>query len=36
MLIISRMADHDIKPGNMLITADGVLKISDFGVAEVR
>lgn len=25
---------HDIKPGNMLITADGVLKISDFGVAE--
>ncbi|KAJ3411150.1 Serine/threonine-protein kinase stk11 [Chytridiales sp. JEL 0842] len=25
---------RDIKPGNMLISADGVLKISDFGVAE--
>ena len=25
----------DIKPGNLLLTTDAVLKISDFGVAEV-
>ena len=25
----------DIKPGNLLLTADETLKISDFGVAEV-
>ena len=26
----------DIKPGNLLLTADDTMKISDFGVAEVR
>lgn len=26
----------DIKPGNLLLTTNGTLKISDLGVAEVR
>ncbi len=31
----ANVVDRDIKPANMLITADGVLKIADFGVADV-
>ena len=31
-----RVVHKDIKPGNLLLTLEGVLKISDLGVAEVR
>lgn len=30
-----RVIHKDIKPGNLLLTLEGVLKISDLGVAEV-
>ncbi|CAB3364666.1 Hypothetical predicted protein [Cloeon dipterum] len=30
-----RIVHKDLKPGNLLLTMDGTLKISDFGVAEV-
>lgn len=32
----ARVIHKDIKPGNLLLTLEEVLKISDFGVAEVR
>lgn len=31
-----RVIHKDIKPGNLLLTLDHSLKISDFGVAEVK
>lgn len=31
-----RIIHKDIKPGNLLLTLEGLLKISDLGVAEVR
>lgn len=31
----ARVVHKDIKPGNLLLTLEDVLKISDFGVAEV-
>lgn len=30
-----RIIHKDIKPGNLLLTLSGILKISDLGVAEV-
>lgn len=36
--LFSSFLDHEsnIKPSNLLLTTDEILKISDFGVAEVK
>ncbi len=30
---VAKVAHHDLKPANVLVTRDGVLKITDFGIA---
>ncbi len=30
---VAKIAHHDLKPANVLVTLDGVLKITDFGIA---
>jgi serine/threonine protein kinase len=30
---VARVAHHDLKPANVLVTRDGVIKVTDFGIA---